>query len=72
MVSRVSDVAHWPLDIILLLLSLVEIDLVVLNKICKYFNIILLFCYYLPLEKGVALHLNKLESPSSKDVCAKF
>ena len=25
-----------------------------------------LFCYYLPLEKDRALHLNKLESPSPK------
>ena len=28
----------------------------------------LLFRYYFPLEKGVALHLNKLESPSSKNL----
>ena len=27
----------------------------------------LLFRYYLPLEKGGALHLNNLESPSPKD-----
>jgi hypothetical protein len=27
----------------------------------------LLFCDYLPLEKGVPLHLKKLESPSPKD-----
>ena len=27
----------------------------------------LLFCNYLPLEKGVALHLNNLEFPSPKD-----
>ena len=27
---------------------------------------------YLPLEKGEALYLNKLESPYHKDVCAKF
>ena len=26
------------------------------------------FCHYLPLEKGEALHLNKLESPPYKDV----
>ena len=26
-----------------------------------------LFGYYLPLEKGMSLHLNKLEFPSSKD-----
>ena len=30
-------------------------------------NIILVFLYYLPWEKGVALHLNKLESPPPKD-----
>ena len=30
----------------------------------KYF---LLFCYYLPLEKDVAFHLNKLESHTPKD-----
>ena len=30
-------------------------------------NIISLFCNYLPLEKGVALHLYKLESPSPKE-----
>ena len=32
------------------------------------FNIILLFHFTLPFEKGVALHLNKLESPPLKDV----
>ena len=31
------------------------------------FNIILLFCYYLPLENVVAFHLNKLESPPPKN-----
>ena len=41
-------------------LTLVEIGPLVLKK--KIFN--LLFRNYLPLEKGVALHLNKLESPS--------
>ena len=34
-------------------------------------NIILLIRYYLPLEKGVALHFNKLESPSPKDALCK-
>ena len=29
-------------------------------------NIILLFCLYLPLERGVALHSNKFESPPLK------
>ena len=33
----------------------------------KPVNVILQFHYYLPLEKGVAFHLNKLESPFSKD-----
>ena len=27
-------------------------------------------CYYLPLEKGVALHLNNIESISSNDTLA--
>ena len=50
------------------MLRLVEIGPVVLEKkIFKIFNIILHFRYYLPLEKGVAIHLNKLKSPSSKD-----
>ena len=34
-------------------------------------NVFLLFRYYFPLEKGVALHLNKLESPSPKDPFCK-
>ena len=33
----------------------------------NFVNVFLLFCYYLPLEKGGALHLNKLESPSLRD-----
>ena len=33
----------------------------------NFVNVFLLFCNYLPLEKGRALHLNKLESPSPKD-----
>ena len=31
----------------------------------NFFNVFLLFCYYLPLEKQVVLQLNKLESPST-------
>ena len=31
------------------------------------FNWIIYFCYYLPLEKGVALQMNKLEPPLPKD-----
>jgi hypothetical protein len=30
-------------------------------------SVILLFYYYIPLEKGYSLRLNKLESPSTKD-----
>ena len=49
--------------------SLVKIGPVVLEKkifliLSMYFS---LFPNYLPLEKGGALHLNKLESPSPKD-----
>ena len=33
----------------------------------KYFNVFSLFCNYLPLGKGMVLHLNKLESPLPKD-----
>jgi hypothetical protein len=29
----------------------------------KIFSVFLLFCYYLPLEKGNPLHINNLESP---------
>ena len=45
--------------------NLVDIDPEVLEK--KIFFVILLFCHYLPLEKGMALYLNKLESPPSND-----
>ena len=46
--------------------NLVEIGPVVLKKgFLNIFNIIL-FRFYLPFEKGVALHLNKLESPPLK------
>jgi hypothetical protein len=48
---------------------LIEFGLLVLEK--KIFknilSAILLFCYYLPLEKGDPLHLNKLETPLPKD-----
>jgi hypothetical protein len=37
------------------------------RRFLKIFSVFLLFCYYLPLEKGNPLHLNKLESPSLKD-----
>jgi hypothetical protein len=37
----------------------------------KMFNVFLLFCYYLPLGKRVPFHLNNLESPTLKMICAK-
>jgi hypothetical protein len=38
-----------------------------LRRFLKIFSAFLLFCYYLPLEKGDPLHLNKLETPLPKD-----
>ena len=38
-----------------------------LRRFLKFVNVFSLFRYYLPLEKGLALHLNKYESPSPKD-----
>ena len=38
------------------------------EEIFKFRHVILLFCYHLPLEKSVPLNLNKIESPSPKDV----
>jgi hypothetical protein len=37
------------------------------RRFLKIFSVFLLFCDYLPLEKGNPLHLNNLESPSPKD-----
>jgi hypothetical protein len=37
------------------------------RRFFKNFSVFLLFRYYLPLEKGNPLHLNKLEFPTSKD-----
>ena len=49
--------------------SLVKIGPVVLEKnILKVVNLFLLIPNYLPLGKGVALHLHKLESPSPRDI----
>jgi hypothetical protein len=40
------------------------------RRFSKIVSVFLLFCYYLPLEKGYSLPLNKLESPSPKnDLC---
>ena len=47
--------------------SLVEIGPMVLEKrFFNFLNVSLLFCNYLPLEKGESLHLKKLETPSPK------
>ena len=46
--------------------SLVEIGPVAMEKkISKFLNVLLVFCKYLSLEKSMALHFNKFESPSS-------
>ena len=37
------------------------------RRFFKNFSVFLLFCYYLPLGKGVLLHLNNFESPPPKD-----
>ena len=37
------------------------------RRLINFINIFLLFHYNLPLEKGRALHLSQLESPSPKD-----
>ena len=37
------------------------------RRFLNIFNIILHFCYYLPLDKGVSLHLHNLKSPPPKD-----
>jgi hypothetical protein len=47
--------------------SLIEIGMLVLKKIFKIVSVFLLFPYYLPLEYGVALHMNKSDSPLPKD-----
>ena len=38
----------------------------------NFVNVFLLFRFCLTLEKGVALHLNKIESPSPRDALCKF
>jgi hypothetical protein len=37
------------------------------RRFLRIFSVFLLFRYYLPLERGNPLHLNKLEFPSPKD-----
>ena len=48
-------------------LSLVKIGQVILEKIQKCIQCIPADRYYVLLEKGMTLHLNKCESPSPKD-----
>ena len=43
-----------------------------LRRFLTFINVYLLFPYYLPLEKDVALHLNKLESPLPKNGLCQF
>ena len=38
----------------------------------KFVNVFSLFCYYLPLENGMALHLYKLDFISPKDALCQF
>ena len=54
------------------MVRLVEIGAVVLEKIFKFCQCILRFCYYLPLEKCVALHSKKLNHLHQGMLCAKF
>ena len=42
------------------------------KKIFKFCQCIFAFCNYLPLEKGRALHLNKLNTYHPRMFCAKF
>ena len=42
------------------------------EALLNFFNVFSLFRNYLPLEKGGALHLNKLEFPSPKDALCQF
>ena len=41
------------------------------RRFLNFVNVFSLFRYYLPLEKGGALHLNKFESPSPMDTLCK-
>ena len=44
-----------------------KLALLFLRRFLKFVNVFSLFRYYLPLEKGVTLHLYKLEFPSLKN-----
>ena len=53
--------------------KLVEIGSVVLGRrFSNFINVFSLFHNYLYLEKGTALHLNEIESPALRMLCAKF
>ena len=53
--------------------SLVDIDpIVVEKKILDFLNAFSLFPYYLPFEKGMALYVNKFNSPLPKDVLCQM
>ena len=41
------------------------------DRFLNFVNIFSLFCNYLPLKKGLSLHLNKFESPSPKNALCK-
>ena len=43
-----------------------------IRRFLKFVNVFSLFCNYLPLEKGWALHLNKLESPAPMDALCQI
>jgi hypothetical protein len=41
------------------------------TRFLKLLSVFLLFCYYLPLGKGVPIHLNNLESLPLRIICTK-
>ena len=49
--------------------SLIELGPVVLEKIFKFCQCIFTISWLSPLEKGLALHLNKFESPLKNALC---
>ena len=63
-----------PLHTKIIAPRLVEIGPVVKwrRRFSNVFNVFSLFLNYLPLEKGMALHLNRFESPYPRMLCAKF
>ena len=43
-----------------------------LRRFLNFVNVFLLFCNYLPLERGVAYHMNNLNLLHPRILCAKF